>query len=62
MAFQTFERTNKLYWQTLRTEWENEKRKILDTLTGQAQNIPDISSFNVFEVFLFSLFYPQWSI
>lgn len=38
----TFEQIEKLHWESLECEWENEKQKILNALLGSGQDLVDI--------------------
>ena len=40
---QTFEETERRHWDSLESEWEREKQKILSALIGSAQDIMDFS-------------------
>ncbi|XP_055926335.1 nuclear pore complex protein Nup93-like [Argiope bruennichi] len=40
----TFERSDKIFWETLESEWEQEKMKILNALVGPSQELLDVTS------------------
>lgn len=39
----TFERADRLFWETMESEWEQEKQKILNALMGPSQELLDVS-------------------
>lgn len=56
ISFQTFERADKVFWETLVTEWEQEKQKILNALIGPSHELMDISTENKVKIdFVFEL-------
>ncbi|GFU84464.1 nuclear pore complex protein Nup93, partial [Trichonephila clavipes] len=40
----TFERSDKVFWETLESEWEQEKMKILNALVGPSQELLDVTT------------------
>ncbi|CAL1263288.1 unnamed protein product [Larinioides sclopetarius] len=40
----TFERSDKIFWETLESEWEQEKMKILNALVGPSQELLDVTT------------------
>ncbi|XP_054706353.1 nuclear pore complex protein Nup93-like [Uloborus diversus] len=42
----TFERADKVFWETLESEWEQEKQKILTALVGPSHELLDVSTDN----------------
>ncbi|XP_076352512.1 nuclear pore complex protein Nup93-like [Tachypleus tridentatus] len=39
----TFERADRLYWESLENEWEQEKQRILNALVGSSQEVIDVT-------------------
>jgi hypothetical protein len=51
-AFQTFEEAERCHWESMESEWEREKQKILNALVSSTQDMMDLPPEEVTNLFL----------